>query len=866
MLKRLASSSQIVAIYYFYPIAIGFILRFPRRVEKGSLSFLKTKCPLVGVALLFSLGIVLQYRFQFTWNSTLLVLVAGSLSWMIISWQPLPSPWPIVPFMITAGAFWTAYQLIVIDLSSPSHLRHLIHGTPQYVALRGIVKTDPTERVVEEKKSSTQKDEDHESIMIRSEFEFQVTAIKINETWQPADGLILGRSVAAVADDRLQSTIPTTIEYSQQMEIEGILREPPVARNFGLFDYAAYLRRKGIHYLLETDSKNSIRILDSGHWSRWIFKTRKKLSERLTLGIEKDSLASGIIRGMLLGYREDIPNDVNEAFRRTGTLHVFAISGSHISLIAFTLLIGLNLLRVPRTWVCLVVLPVLIFYVIATGLRASSIRSLLMAAVVILGWSIQRPSVLLNSLAASAFIILIGDPLQLFDPGFQLSFIVVSALILLAPGMNQKICGWLEPDPYIPRSYLPRWRLALIPPCQWVASLIAVCLAAWIGSLGLTLYYFNLISVVAILANLLIIPLAAASVALGMVSLLLGMIWNQLAMTFNTTHAVLIHMMVYISEYLSGWKFGYGYLPSPSIGCVVAGYLCLIAIILLWIRKQKILASGLFLGCVGLLSLVGFLAWNSKDVRIDFLDVGNGQATLITGPHLERILVDAGNKTQGRLIVEPFLRSRGVNRIDLAIITHGDASHYGGFFELSEHLSVRRVAVADGSFRSKKYRQLLTHLKQAGISMEPWHLGNHQSMDSGEITTLWPPKNIIRKRADDLGLIFQFKTSYGSCLFASDAGETTEKWLQEHAESLPSCALLIQGAHSHEKSLTETYLQWLKPKIMILNTSRYPSIMDLSLESKTWTKKYGATIYSTDTSGGITALLKDHDLSIESCL
>jgi len=857
------------------------------------------KQPLVLVTVFFALGIVVQQMPQLNWapdfpntfggQSFLLLFVAGSLAWSLISWRALSPPWPVLPLVMATGTLLAACQNTANEGWSPLHLRRLVLRVPQHLILRGVIRSDPALRAAGEnnppslklrRTSPPSRREGTESApTVLADFEIEVSAVRFLTTWEPARGRVMVRS---------RETVPTPLEFGQEIEVDGVLSEPNLARNFGIFDYAAYLRRKGIQHVLRATDVDSVRVLGPAKGWGWIFALRKKLSERLTLGIEKDDLAVGIIRGMLLGYREDIPQDVNDTFRRTGTLHVFAISGSHITLIALALLVVLRLLRVPPAWACVVVVPVLVFYVVATGLRASAIRSLIMAGVVIVGWSLQRPSALLNNLAASALIILAWDPFQLFDPGCQLSFIVVTTLILLSPPIGRWLFRWVEPDPYIPQICLPRWRLRLVAPCRALAVTVAVCLAAWIGSFGIILYYFNLISLSAIIANLLIVPLAAASVGLGTTSLMLGAVWDQIAITLNTTHALLIHAMVFISERLARIPNSCFYAPQPTVAWIVVGYVWLTATILLWLQKKKMRSLGLGLAGVCMAGGVWLNAWMSDVVRIDVLDVGGGQSVLITGPRFERLLLDAGNTSQGRALVEPFLRSRGVNAVDALVLSHGDAAHYGGASHLLGNIPFRRVMAPDATFRSKGYRRLLAELEQAGVRIEYLHGGEGKRKDevrrmrdersenskqnsiqlrSGLLSALWPPSSRRglpwqSNRADDFGLALELKTKFGRCLFAADAGKSIETMISPVVGI--HHVLLVQGLHANEDSFTASYLKAIAPEVIVLNSGEYPPTVYPSPEVQARLKSSGARVYRTDQSGGVTIRLNKERIQCQS--
>ena len=867
----------------------GFALGFSFvEIRPDQLPAWRQKQPLALVAAFFALGIVAQQMFELNPASgdqtlvrpCLLLFAAGSLCWAIISWNTLSPPWPILPLVMSAGTLLAASREIANEgdfSGSLSHPRGLALRLPQHVALRGIIRSDPALRVTDEKNSVSRGTGEDASPLVAADFEMEVSAVRFLTAWESAQGKVMVR---------LRGNAAKTLEFGREIEVNGVLSEPDRARNFGIFDYAAYLRRMGVRHVLRASGDDSIRILGSAKGWGWIFSARRKLSERLTLGIEKDDPAVRIIRGMLLGYREDIPPDVNDTFRRTGTLHVFAISGSHITLIALAFLMILRLVRVPPSWACAVVLPILVFYVVATGLRASAIRALIMAGVVIIGGSLQRPSTLLNSLAVSALIILVWAPFQLFDPGFQLSFVVVTALILLSPSIQRWLMKWIEPDPYIPRICLPRWRLKLLTPCRWVAAGMAVCLAAWVGSFGLNLYYFNLVSFCAIVANLFIVPLASASVALGVTSLMLGSLGDQVAITLNTTHALLIHTMVAISERLAGVSNSFFYAPQPHVGWIVAGYGWLTAMTLLWLRKKRRRALGLGFAGLGIVSGFYLADWMKDEVRVDVLDVGGGQSVLVTGPRFERVLLDAGNAGQGRMIVEPFLRSRGVNSLDLVILSHGDAAHYGGMNQLFGRVPFRRVLVADVDFRSRGYRRLLADLEEAGVRIERWHGGGKKrtkdgelkiedglkggksgllALRSGNISILWPPSPERglpweSNRADDRALVFELETKFGCCLFAADAGKNIESLI--FAPTNGPYALLVQGLHAQEDSLTS--LETISPEVMVLNSGEYPPTAYPSPEEQARLKSSQSRVYRTDQSGGVIIRLNNQGIQHQS--
>ena len=162
----------------------------------------------------------------------------------------------------------------------------------------------------------------------------------------------------------------------------------------------------------------------------------------------------GLISGMVLGVRDDTPDEIEEQFQQTGTLHLFAVSGLNVAIVAQLLWIIAIAARIPRRWAIALIIPALFFYAAVTGLNTSSVRAAVMGAILLGGFFVDRKVLPGNSVAAAAFLILCFDTNQLFSTGFQLSFAVVLAIILLADPLYRFLIRWWEPDPFLPRSLL----------------------------------------------------------------------------------------------------------------------------------------------------------------------------------------------------------------------------------------------------------------------------------------------------------------------------------------------------------------------------------------------------------------------------
>jgi len=354
----------------------------------------------------------------------------------------------------------------------------------------------------------------------------EVSAVRLRGRWHPATGRVLARSPEVLGQDYFAGS---------WLQASGVLKAPDTAVAPGLFDYRAYLACRGVYRLLITEGAEDWRRLEGKGADRpgWSDRFIAWAETTLARGLPPDDPAVRLRWAMLLGWRGAITEDLSEPFLRSGTMHVFAISGLHVMLIAGILTGGLQVFGLSRGSSGLLVMPGLWFYAGITGWQPSAVRATVMMSVIIGGWALRRPSDLLNSLAGAAFLILLWDPRQLFHAGFQLSFSVVLSLAVVLPWMLRARDRWLEPEPLLPRSLRPTVREWCRSRLRGLLGAVAVSFAAWLGSVPLAAWYFHLVTPVSLLTNLVMVPLAGLVVLSGLCSWLCAPWWAWAAECFN---------------------------------------------------------------------------------------------------------------------------------------------------------------------------------------------------------------------------------------------------------------------------------------------------------------------------------------------
>ncbi|MDP2981599.1 MAG: ComEC/Rec2 family competence protein, partial [Candidatus Omnitrophota bacterium] len=306
------------------------------------------------------------------------------------------------------------------------------------------------------------------------------------------------------------------------------------------FNYKEYLENQNIFAIINASEKN-VTVLSHNYRSnpvlRYAYLIREKIKNQF---LEKMPIESGaFLRAILLGDRSELPKKLNESFRNSGTMHILAISGLNVALMAAAFLYFFKLLRIRRKIYYTLTMLLLVFLMILTGSSASVVRATIMCIVFLAGLLLGRPADAYNSLGAAAFFILTINPKDIFDVGFQLSFIAVLSMVYLAPKLMRVVKK--EWNFYV-RKYL------LEP--------LAVSISATLGTFPFILYYFKMGTPIAIISNILIVPLMFVLMIGGMCFIALGwlpIIGDMLAY-FNNT---LANSIFFLAEFFAGIRFGH---------------------------------------------------------------------------------------------------------------------------------------------------------------------------------------------------------------------------------------------------------------------------------------------------------------------
>jgi len=788
------------------------------------------KRPMVTVALVYGGGLLLADSVQPP--VSLLLTVALAIAAAAIGW-PAARCWLIWPLVFLGG--WANFVCRTAILS-PRDLRLMQREAAEIVTLRGTIAETPSQRIYV-------RDEREVSRSLAVVWASQILCQGTN--WQPT----FGRTLVLTP-----GILPTQFFAGQEVEITGVLSLPPGPQAEGLFDYRKYLRRQGIYYQLKAESTNDW-VLCSSNRSRPVsdrFLAWAQGTLARGLAVEDESLY--LLWGMTLGWKTALTNEIYEPFMRSGTMHIFAISGLHIALISGILVSVLRLVRISRAWCGGVVVPLIWFYTGVTGWQPSAIRSAIMMTIVIGGWSLKRPSDLLNSLAGAAFIILLWDPQQLFGASFQLSFFCVLSMALLLPPLERVFDRLLSTDPLLPAALVPRWRQWLHHPLRWLVLSLATSLASWLGSLPLTAYYFHLFSPVTLLANLLIVPISSMALACNVGSLLCTTWLPWVGELLNHSAWFWMECMIQLSNWAAVIPGSYVYVQGPSLADMTIYYLFLMGVRSGWFfaRERRVPA----LAATGVLALFYICQWQIERhvARLTILPFNGGLSVFVRAPTLARdLVIDPGTTNSVEMAIKPYLRAQGLNRLPTLVLTHGDIRHTGGATLLADLFAVQRVCASPVRFRSPVYRRALNRF--SAVPGQVRAIGRNARVETW--TVLHPGPQDRFAQADDNALVLSGFLHGTRVLLLCDLGAKGQNALLERGADLRA-DIVVTGLPSASEALNDALLEAIHPDLIIVADSDYPASERASPRLRARLEEKKVPVIYTRTAGATTIEFHRH--------
>ena len=644
------------------------------------------------------------------------------------------------------------------------------------------------------------------------------------------------QQVSAKVLIRFQELLP--LRYGKHLTLTGVLRQPQSKRNPGGFDYQAYLSRQGIVGIIDT--KGLVRIGEQRGFPplRWI-ETLRLQTERLIdviyteteveTPLLESALHAQLLKGILLGKRSDVPTETLDLFRNSGTFHVLAVSGLHVGLVAMFCYFGFSLFRFPQKILCLLTIIAVLIYACLIGFRPSVFRASLMAILFLFATLIDREVDLFNLLAFAALVLLLLNPLQIWDVGFQLSFVAVTSIVYFVPKMEKPLRRlWESTEDSVPTQF----RNTTI---KWVILSYLVTFAAQIGTGPLIAYHFFRAYPLGIIVGPFAVGLVSLIVAVGMVSVCAGFIWLPFAKLLGVlNHAMISIFLTLIGVFGQIW--GVVKLTPPTLGLFIL-YIAVCLGITHWrgVYRQWRVAS-----LIGL-SVVTIWVWDTafhekgRLLEVTTLDVGQGDAAIVRFPDNRTMLIDGGIQRSyydkqkrkrveydvGEQIIEPYLDFHGIRELDMVVLTHPDLDHGGGLAYILQNFKVGQVlGISDMPLDSETHRRLHTIVKARNIPYSFPYAGAMEFTSTATLNLVHPidasSTNLMDTDKNDDSLVMKITYGEVDILFTGDIGKNAESRLIASGQDLRSEILKVPH-HGSRTSSSAPFLDAVQPRYAIFS-------------------------------------------------
>lgn len=526
-------------------------------------------------------------------------------------------------------------------------------------------------------------------------------------------------------------------------------------------------------------------------------------------------------------------------------MHILAVSGSNVALVAFPFLWILARLGLSRGRAALLTIPVVVFYALLTGAGPSVMRASAMATVGLLALALYRRPDPYASLGTAGLLIVMINPRTLFDVGFQLSFAATWGIIALYRPIERRL------------SFLP----------GILRSALGVTLAAQLAVTPIGLYYFGGVSIISLIANLFVVPLVAVLVNTGSAVTLVGLVYLPAAGVLNHFNHLLLTVLIRGVKWLAGVPYGYLELPRWPITWVLTYYLILGALMEWWHPSRLLshfvaLIDGAGRSSPGRLTLLrvtrlalpallaAWVWWQALSVdspgtmTLDFINVGQGDATLVRFPGGTTLLIDGGGWPEGspdvgKRVVVPFLRRKGIHRIDYLLLSHPDQDHVGGLAAVVRAFPVGMILENGQEGGNPGYRAFIQEVERRGIlrrtvtrfetiTFAPEVKGIVLGPDSNGAPAILSEKAPSWRRGgeasegNNASVVIKLIYREVSFLFAGDLEAGGEKELVESVGDSLDSDLLKVSHHGSGGSSTEEFLQKVSPRLAVISVGPNP--------------------------------------------
>lgn len=637
------------------------------------------------------------------------------------------------------------------------------------------------------------------------------------------------------------------LNYGDKIEFISTYKLPSIKRNEGGFDYMQYLKTKKIAGIVDT-TLEEIKVIEKNKaplTKTIIHNFKSNLITKVTKILPKDT--AGICIGLLLGDKTLISEEVQNNFKQSSLSHMLAISGAHVSYILLGITTFLQVLKAHKRWSKIVIIIFLIFFMALVGYTPSVTRACVMSIISLMAGILFRKSNIYQNLALSSIIILLMNPYSLLDIGFQLSFGGTIGIVIF---MQKQAKTKIQNELTINSNEKNKNKL-IYKILDYIKGLIKVSISANLIILPIMIYHFNTISATFLISNILASPILAVSLILGLIFIVFVLIFTPIAIIISYILNVVLQILIQITNFTSKLPLSQILISTPKLWQIVLYYFILLtfkqstnnniidkenleikevtsnynlSLIMkkIFSKYQKIILI------IEILILIFpyFIKIPTSNLNINFIDVGQGDSTLIETPSRKTILIDGGGSEFGSFDVGektllPYLLDKNIMQLDYIMFSHFDTDHCGGLLTILEKIKVKNIIISKQGEVSSNFKHLLEIIRNKNVNIIVAKAGTSIKIDKEcYFYILFPEDNLISENVLNNNSIvakFYYRNNF-SILFTGDIEKIAENRLIELYKntSILKSNILKVAHHGSKTSSTEELLKLIKPQIALI--------------------------------------------------
>lgn len=649
------------------------------------------------------------------------------------------------------------------------------------------------------------------------------------------------------------------------LNFKGEFIKPEKSRNYKGFNYSNYLRQSKIYGIIHVNNIAKVFIKKDKYYFR---------GKALNIAIQNmskiyESSQEGFLEGILLGYTEKIEDSLKENFRNVSVSHILAISGLHVSYIIFAITFILEKIVKNKNLQNYTLIFILIIFWFITGESISCMRACIMQIIFIISFLFKRKYNFYRSFIFSFFIILILNPYNIFNIGMWLSYLGILGIKLFYNYI------------YIISKHLTKsYKISSL-----ILQILVMSISVQIMIFPIIIYNFNTVTYLFFLSNIAVFLFIDKIIILGYLSLFFSFINLNLGLYFSSINKVLINIFLEIIEFFNRFLLSKVYVKTPNLSMIFIYFFVLLNIYIFSIRKKhymlrlfcsitfiKIQIKWLYLKFKKVLYLLIIITVivstlqikkNFNYLNIYFIDVGQGDCTLLKTPKGQNILIDGGEGNSekydyGKNVVLPYLLDRKITKLDYIIISHFDSDHVGGVISIMKEIKVNNVIIGKQFEVSENFNYFYKVVKDKKISVQIVEAEEKIYIEKDlYFHVLWPAsEKIIRENVlNNNSLVCKLIYKDFSILFTGDIEETAEKAIlgkYENNINILKADVLKIAHHGSKTSSTIEFLEKVNSQYALIgvgknNTFGHPS--GITLEKL---EKLKCIVFRTDENGEIT--------------